>query len=288
MARGVSESLRLLLGSSLDYAGLFPPAELDMPTAVRCYEEYRGSEYGWMLGSFVSAAARLSEVSAFARRDGTPWAVSALVGPNITDELGSIDHFQHTGTGRVEWIEVKVSSAEQIRAIRERVPRRLGIYFEIGDCSLMGAVREAGSRAKIRTGGITPEAIPSAEDVACFMACAAAHDLPIKATAGLHHPVRSEYALTYKNDSARATMHGFLNVLLAAVFARTGVALEELTELIEERSPSAFGFEPDGVTWRYHRVTNMQIRCARERSVVSFGSCSFTEPVQDLQAAGLL
>ena len=110
----------------------------------------------------------------------------------------------------------------------------------------------------------------------------------MKATAGLHHPVRSEYALTYREDSPRATMHGFLNVLLAAVFVRTGVALEELTELLEETSPAAFSFEADGVTWRYHRITNMQIRCARETSVVSFGSCSFTEPVQDLQAAGLL
>jgi hypothetical protein len=288
MARGVSESLRLLLGSSLDYAGLFPPAELDMPAAVRCYEEYRSSEYAWMLGNFVTPASRLGEVAAFARRDNTPWSVSALVGPNIADELAAIDQFQHTGTGRVDWIEVKVSSAEQIRAIRERVPRRLGIYFEIPDCSVMTAVRDAGARAKIRTGGVTPEAIPSAEDVACFLACAAIHDLPVKATAGLHHPVRSEYALTYKDDSPRATMHGFLNVLLGAVFARTGVALEELTELLDERSPAAFGFEADGVTWRYHRVTNMQIRCARERSVVSFGSCSFTEPVQDLQAAGLL
>jgi hypothetical protein len=111
MAWGVSESLRLLLASSVDYAGLFPPAELDMPTAVRCYEEHRSSEHAWMLGSFVAPAARLGEVAAFARRDGKPWLVNALVGPNIAEELAAIEHFQHTGTGRVDWIEVKVSSA---------------------------------------------------------------------------------------------------------------------------------------------------------------------------------
>ncbi|HET8548736.1 MAG TPA: hypothetical protein VFL57_12055 [Bryobacteraceae bacterium] len=288
MARGLSESLRLLLASSVDYAGLFPPAELDMATAVRCYEEYRASEYAWMLGNFVAPAGRLAELAALARRDGPPWSVNALVGPNIAGELDAIEEFQHTGTGRVEWIEVKVSSAEQIRAIRERVPRRLGIYFEFTDLALMKAVRDAGARAKVRTGGATAEAIPAAVELARFMVSAGTHEIPLKATAGLHHPVRSEYALTYKKDSQHATMHGFVNVLLAAVFACHGVALEELTELLEERSPGAFGFEPDGVTWRYHRLTNMQIRCARERAVASFGSCSFIEPVEELRAAGLL
>ena len=288
MARGVSESLRLLLASSVDYAGLFPPAELDMPAAVHSYEEYRAGEQAWMLGNFVAPAARLGEVAAFARRDGQPWSVSALVGPNMIDELAAIEQFQHTGTGRVDWIEVKVRTAEQIRAVRERVPRRLGIYFETGDPPLITAVRDAGGRAKVRTGGITVEAIPSAEDLARFMVSTAALEVPFKATAGLHHAARSEQALTYKSDSPRAVMHGFLNVLLASVFVRTGVALEELIELLEEPSPHAFGFEPDGVTWRYHRVTNGQIRCARERSLVSFGSCSFAEPVEDLRAAGLL
>jgi hypothetical protein len=288
MAGGVSESLHLLLASAIDYAGLFPPAELDMATAVACYDRYRRGENAWMLGSFVAPASRLGELAAFASRDGRPWPVSALVGPRIADEIAAIDHFQQTGTGRVDWIEVKVSSADQIRPIRERVPKRLGVCYEFTDPGWLKAVRDAGGRAKIRTGGVTPEAIPPAQEIARFLACAAAHDVPVKATAGLHHPIRAENPLTYKDDAPQAAMHGFLNVLLAAVFVRAGVGLEELTELLEERSASVFRFEPDGVTWRYHRITNQQIRRAREHALLSFGSCSFEEPVEELRAARLL
>jgi hypothetical protein len=243
-----------------------------------------------MLGSFVAPASRLGELAAFARRDGQPWPVTALVGPRIADELAAIDHFQHTGTGRVTSIEAKVRTPEQIRAVRDRVPRRLPIFFELPDPELVKAVSDlgGGGRVKIRTGGLSADAVPPAEHIVRFMSAAAVHDVPLKATAGLHHPLRGEHAFTCKSDSARGVMHGFLNLLLASVFVRAGVAPEELAELLEERSASVFGFEPDGITWRYHRITNQQIRRARERSLVSFGSCSFHEPVEDLRALGLL
>lgn len=61
-----------------------------------------------------------------------------------------------------------------------------------------------GARAKIRTGGLTAEAYPTAEDLAGFLHRAAIARVPFKATAGLHHPLPSP------------PMHGFVNVFLAA------------------------------------------------------------------------
>jgi hypothetical protein len=241
-----------------------------------------------MLGSLIVPAARLDELEQYIPEDSRPWRVNALVGPNLRDELVMIERFTGHGAGRVEWIEAKVSSAEQIQGVRERVPRRIGIYFETSDPALLRAVRASGSRAKVRTGGLTPQAFPSPDALARFMTAAATQDIAFKATAGLHHPLRCDRPLTYKRDSPNGPMHGFLNVILAGVFARGGILVDELCELLEETSLSAFAFEQDAITWRYHRLSNQQIREGREKGVASFGSCSFTEPVEELRSFGLL
>ena len=73
-----------------------------------------------------------------------------------------------------------------------------------------------------------PEAIPDPADLARFIAACAAAGVPWKATAGLHHPVRAEQALTYEPGAPRAVMHGFLNVFAAAAFAGGGAPLADL------------------------------------------------------------
>ncbi|MFX4589154.1 hypothetical protein ABTB15_19430, partial [Acinetobacter baumannii] len=83
-------------------------------------------------------------------------------------------------------------------------------------------VKRANCYAKIRTGGIKPEAIPSPTEVAAFIKACAKLQLAFKATAGLHHPIRAVRALTYDQDAPRAVMHGFINVLMAAAFAWSG------------------------------------------------------------------
>jgi hypothetical protein len=59
--RPIPESLRALLESLIDYAELFPPAALDMKTAVRNYARYLECEHSWMLARFVVPVARLEE-----------------------------------------------------------------------------------------------------------------------------------------------------------------------------------------------------------------------------------
>ncbi len=280
--------IRRLLAGAIDYAGLFPPAGLDMAHAVETYERYRAGEQFWMLGSFVVQAARLAELERQIKHDQRPWTVSALVGPGIEDELELVERFTRSGAGKVTSIEAKVSAPAQIRFTRERVPRHLTIYFEIADLALLSSVRDSGSRAKLRTGGVTPESFPPAVEVAAFIRAAWQRQVPFKCTAGLHHALRSEHALSDSAGNHRVVMHGFLNVMLASAFAQTAVSLEELVEMLEAPSASAFGCEPDGLTWQNYRVTNQQVGLARERGFVSFGSCSFTEPVEELQALEIL
>jgi hypothetical protein len=143
-------------------------------------------------------------------------------------------------------------------------------------------------RAKIRTGGVTTEAFPEITAVARFLrACAGAH-VAFKATAGLHHPVRCVKPFTYKPDSPQGTMHGFLNVFLAAAMVRRGYANMLVEQALAEEDPKAFQFSDDGVQWRDAHFSSIELTGMRRNFAIAFGSCSFEEPISDLQALGLL
>jgi hypothetical protein len=149
-------------------------------------------------------------------------------------------------------------------------------------------VKGAGLRAKVRTGGLTPEAFPTAAQLARFLVRCAAEALPFKATAGLHHPVRAEHRLTYEPDAPRGTMFGFLNVFAAAALARTGADDRELADLLDERAPGAFELAGDSFRWRGHELPASELAAARETFAIAFGSCSVREPANDLHQLGLL
>jgi hypothetical protein len=83
-------------------------------------------------------------------------------------------------------------------------------------------------------------------------------------------------------------MHGFLNVFLAASFMLYGMDASTATECINEVSANSFQFTGANVSWRNHTLSNAQLQRARQSFCLSFGSCSFTEPLDDLRALHLL
>ena len=143
-------------------------------------------------------------------------------------------------------------------------------------------------RAKIRTGGVTADAIPTVAQVARFIRRSVERGVSFKATAGLHHPLRAEYPLTYEAGAERGTMFGFLNVFLATVLARAGGSEQQVAALLEERDPAAFTFSDEHIVWRGRSLPHDALRHARGAGIASFGSCSFREPVADLRTLGLL
>jgi hypothetical protein len=256
----VTTSLRTLLASLIDYAGLFPPAALPMEQALRNYDHYRRGDFAWALGRFVVPAARLGEMP----RD---FPVSVLV----TDLAAMPDR---------DTIEVKAASAEEV----ERIARAAGsrtAYVEIADVALLDAIAANGLRAKIRTGGLTADAFPDAEAVARFVGECMRRRLPFKATAGLHHPLRCVKPLTYERDAPHGTMHGFVNLFLGAALP------DRAAEILFDDDPRAFAFDDDGASWRGTRISNAELASMRE-CAISFGSCSFEEPIDDLKELGWL
>ena len=297
-------AIRTLLADSIDYAGLFPPAGLDMATAVENYARYRREPAAWALGRFVVPVSRLREFEVAAARPisesptGQPWRLALLAGPDLAGDLEMTAEFNRRRSqpgalpAIADTIEVKASSVPGIKGIMHRMPRTLQAYVEVpidrDPCDLLAAVDQLGGRAKVRTGGVTRDAFPTTSDLIRFLRGCVQAGLPFKATAGLHHPLRAEYRLTYAPDSPAGLMFGFLNLFLTTAFLRAGMKDTDAARLLEEGSPEAFQIGEDGIAWKSHRLNLNALRDARSVGVVSFGSCSFTEPISELEALHLL
>lgn len=294
------ESVRVLLYGIIDYAGLFPPSQVSMPEAVINYATYRNSNYGWMLGRFVVPVARLDEFIDSARdfvsRDGkSTWHLCVTAGEDINDTIRKVRDFNRDNAPGVnaDVIEVKANTVSKIDNTVAALPEGVTAYFEIatGDAlpDLVTALSIKGQKAKIRTGGVSREDFPSSKHIIRFVRTCMAANVPFKATAGLHHPIRCFKPLTYAEDAPQGTMHGFLNMLLMTGFARESYRVSLLEEMMEEEFEEVFQFSELGVKWRNeHFLSNLHLKLLRERGMHSFGSCSFDEPIADLQALGLL
>ena len=293
-------AIRTLLQGSIDYAGLFPPAELDMRTALENYARYVTGPVSWALGRFILPVSRLDELEAHLARMplspiDSPLRLAALIGTNVEPDVHAINAFNRrhiNGPVTIDSVEVKASSEATVGEIVATVPSTLQTYIEVpidrDPSTLIRRIGQGGRRAKVRTGGVTEEAFPRAADLLRFLQATLHNGVPFKATAGLHHPLRATYRLTYAANSPVGPMFGFLNLMLAVAFLRRGMDELETLRVLEEDDSSAFQAYDSGITWRGRRVALDALSDARERGMVSFGSCSFTEPIEDLQSLHLL
>jgi hypothetical protein len=272
-----------------------------MRTALENYASYRESEDRSALGRFIVPLSRLKELEdagsdLMRRGDATElWPLSVLVAGDARSAAGTINDFNHrhgpgskAGRAVIDVAELKATTAEDIARDRALLPKPLIAYFEIpitGDVSpLIKAIARAGARAKVRTGGVTPESIPPAAEVVAFISACKREGVAFKATAGLHHPIRGSYRLTYEPNSPAGAMYGFLNVFVASALIYSGADSETAIAALEEGDPGAFVFEDDAIVWRDRRITTDQIEASRRGFSNSFGSCSFREPVDELAA----
>jgi hypothetical protein len=288
-------AIEALLTGLVDYAGLFPPASLDMPFAVRNYAEYRSGNHAWMLGRFIVPVQRLTEFTkafneACCDEQGTPWLLSVLSSGDINEDKRLLENFGE-GAAFIQALEVKAGTAAQLEQLSSAAPQEVAVYAEIApeQCQQMIPVLlRCNARAKIRTGGTTADAFPGTEQIAHFLVSCAKAKVPFKATAGLHHPLRSIQKLTCGPESGTARMHGFINVFVAATVAYYGATESDVLRVLQEQDASAFQWSRHALSWREQKFSAEQIREVRENFAIGFGSCSFTEPVNDLLALGWL
>lgn len=295
-------ALRVLLRGVVDYAGLFPPASLDMASAAGEYAMHRASPDAWMLGRFVLPAARLSELEQAARpvmptEAWQSWALSALLSGDVEEDVERAEQFNdrhrdaRQGAVLVDTVELKVSSPHEVAHAGELLDRRFDTYMEVpvgeDPAAILEEIAKTHAKAKIRTGGTTPDAFPTSAQVVRFIARCLGHGVAFKATAGLHHPWRNEYRLTYAADAPRATMFGFLNVLLATAALASGADQKAATKLLELRDAGPLDLSSGAICLAGLELSVADVARARD-SMASFGSCSFREPMDDLRALHLL
>ena len=290
--------MRDVFSEIVDYAGLFPPAACTMAQAVRNYHGYRDSADRSMLGAFVVATARLEELSEVLESEGLhpadPWRLSVVLGANLPVELARIETFKTTWDGRgvsVDAVECKVTSPGQVVAISHQIPASFRRHYEVpieGPYrSLIEAIGGARAHAKVRTGGTSPESFPAPEQLTLFLLTATHCNVAFKATAGLHHPIRGDFPLTYAPNAERHVMYGFMNVLLATAELARGGDGETAQAILEDGNPGHFSRETDGIRWCASHYGIAELASVRHRFFLGFGSCSFREPVDELRSGGL-
>lgn len=288
-------ALRTLVAGVVDYAGLFPPAALDMPAAVLHYAQCRADRDAWILGRFVMQAARLDEwesaVAALAPADALSWKgarLSALLTGEFAREAELITHFNVRAPFgvQIDVAEGRASAPDAVLAMAAAMPDDVMLYVEVSHRAdplpMLQAVRGASVRAKIRTGGVTPDAFPEPSEIVRFLR--RCHELGItaKATAGLHHPLRGEFRLTYDADAVRGIMYGFLNVFLAAGAIRAGATDAVATEILLATDRSSIDVAGEHLTVCGFVLNDALLAETRDSALVAFGSCSFREPVDEL------
>lgn len=291
-------ALRPLLGSIVDYAGLFPPAALTMREAMEQYAGYLRSTDRWLLGSFVLPLSRIeefeTELQEVQGKVGRRWSLSLVVGEDTHKRMEEIHAIRDRGEGRFEIgsFEVPPISSRRVPAVAKALSQDAPVFFEapIDDHldAVLRSVAAAGVCAKIRTGGVKALAFPDVLQVAHFIERCHHYLVPFKATAGLHHPMRGPQRLTFDKNSSEVWMHGFFNLSLGSALLDAGkITGAELIELLSESSAAAFEVRGKELRWRKRSASREEIERSRRSFLQSFGSCSFADPVAELAGHGL-
>ena len=297
-------SLHALLAQSVDYAGLFPPCSLSLEPALRNQASYTRDEDSWMLGSFVLPLAKFDEAKNYLAQfdQKHPLRISALGA-----KVESASAFRETLNDYMQAMRELVKSRSAIlsitqlemplpsdvdttlladtRSILEGLPTFLETSADAAERTIALLAENGSDKTlgfKLRTGGVTADAFPTSIQIARALIAAARHNVPIKFTAGLHHPVRM-----FRSE-VETKMHGFLNVLGAAVLAAEHHFDElQTSAMLDDEDAASFSFSDESFAWREWKIATDRIK-VRRKFVSSFGSCSFDEPREDLRALNLL
>ncbi len=281
-------TMECALARLFDYAGMFPPAEVDLPTALHNFREYRRGMLRWALGSLIVEAPVLGELQK------EPHDLMRDLHLSVLTTQANLETVQkHLAMGLpIGMIEVKARSCDEILRWKDTLPPQVPAYIEIptdlGDPEILDAIAKGGMRAKIRMGGVVADAFPAASSIAATLQRFAERRLAFKATAGLHHALRSRHLLTHRHESESGVMHGFMNLLCASALVWFGGDGEEATQVLEEQDSQSWQVSPDSIRWRSRSWSQDQLREVRKNFLISIGSCSFTEPIADLEALGWL
>ena len=266
----------------VDDAAVFPPGNTPLPEAVSAYTTRRQEWYADLVGSFVVTDVAVPDV-------GEALPLSVIVTGGAGAVAGALRLVARSPSS-VAGLEIALRDPDDLAGNARRVVAAVDaaraevllddgtpVYVELphagstaGWLAAADVVAEAELRLKFRTGGPDAHSFPAAHALASWIDAALDRETPFKCTAGLHNAVRHTGDDGFEH-------HGFLNVLLATRQAFDGAARDAVVETLERRDGDALAAD----------ARTVDLTGAR-RWFTSFGSCSVTEPLDDLLALGLV
>ena len=266
----------------VDDAAVFPPGDVPLAEAVAAYQARRGEWYADLVGPLVvtdtdlpdvptdvpvsvvltGGAGAVAGVAALAARRG-----HRLVG--LEAAVRDLDDL----AGNVRRITAAVDAARAEGHLADTQ-----VYVELPQTDptpdWLAAADEVAAvehRLKLRTGGVEAHLFPSAATVAAWIDAALDRETPFKCTAGLHHAVR------HRDHETGFEHLGFLNVLLATRVAFDGGSAADVAQVLDDH------YANDLVA-----MARQSDLAGARRWFTSYGSCSVSEPLDDLVGLGLL
>ena len=299
------ESLQILLGGVIDYAGMYPPAELPLNEALRSYVRYKQGKEAWIVDRFICPASKVSELEAALKwqnydarfglcatgrksEDNAEFLSNALIDIKAARRAVNVffDAFEtRLPVSALDSADLSFLILRIVRALEDETELYLEIPMtENWESEIPRAIEAIAKsrrcRAKIRCGGPSKEAVPTVDQLALFISACASAKVPFKATAGLHHPIRTV------DERAGTQVHGFMNVLVAAAVARTfDASRADLISILSATDTSCFRCLESRISVGNWHLSLKQLRAARD-FVIGYGSCSVNEPLADLAQMG--
>jgi len=254
----------------VDDAAIFPPGNADLTEALQAWAARREEWYADLVGSFVVTDTRLGSIPA-----DLPVSVVLTSGAGAVEGVASLAARKDL---RLAGLEVAVRDADdpvgnvrRIDAAARAAELDVPVFVEIpgpASASWLAAADEVaacGHRLKLRLGNVDHDLVPDSGTVAAWIDAALDRETRFKATAGLHRAVR--------HDPEGGGSHGFLNVMAATQALWDGGSVADAVDALEQRDGAVLA------------ATDLS---SSRRWFTSFGSCSVTEPLDDLIALGLL
>lgn len=322
----MNAALPALLSDIVDYAGLFPPAELPLDEAIRNFARYQGDADAWMLARFVCPTRRFDELVRYVPElfaEGPALPVSALgrsgadvaaFGEGFRADVTAIEQLVGHANGRIviSALETRLPPeaarhaglADLLKSIRDQLAAvarpELAVYLEVplnGNwrASVMAAVAAMGDENRAHAAGVAPLGFKLRTGGLEPGAFPTPEQVAFVLAQCREHDVPQKFTaglhhpVRHYAPSVRCEMHGFLNVFIAGILARDlRLDHHDILAILEERDPRQFVLTDDGVGWNDWQTPLREVRRLRSTALTSFGSCSFDEPRADLRELGYL
>ena len=269
-----------LFAGLVDDASVLPPSTTVVAEAVAAHAQHKAAWYHDLVGPFllpsslvdldVSPAGLVVGVVNDAAIGTLPATVAKLRASGAV-----VGHIEAAVARRGEDPQPGLAAMRRLAADH----RDLDVYAEIplswgllAGLDTVADARGAGLRIapKFRVGGLAAELFPTPVELAAVVCACRDRDLPFKLAAGLRH------ALRHTDPETGFTHHGFLNVLVAAVYAADGGEVAEVAEALAATHPVPL-------------VEPARARRDGPRPLwVGFGTASVMDPLTELIRLGLI